>query len=199
MAEQVLSDKQVQTLIKSALADLRKTEKGYQDKPIGPNWVLAEGKLKKAYAGLELKKVRVPQLGPILKGGKSVLKHDCTHYTDGIGWPAFDDMADPGHAVIAPENMVIYDNTSGAQGGDAFYCRGASGMLYWVGHISRVPSQGKFFKKGEVMTYVSGQHSHPHVHLAINSVPLIGHHLISKTDYSHGAPLIGVQLYKWLS
>jgi hypothetical protein len=34
----------------------------------------------------------------------------------------------------------------------------------------------------------------PHVHLAIDARPLLGHHLISHTDYTHGAPTIGAQL-----
>jgi hypothetical protein len=187
-----VNDKQRLTLLNSAMADLRKTKKGYDR--TAPNWDNAFDKLHKLAIDLRPDVSKVPALGPIVKGEKSILLHDCTHYTSGIGWPAFDEMADPGAWVLAPEACIVYDNTSGAQGGDAFYFRGASGMLYWVGHIAAVPVQGRTFKKGEKMTTVSSQHPRPHAHLAINSVPLIGHHLISRTDYSHGAPLIGKQL-----
>lgn len=194
-----MTDKQQLALIKSLKADLRKTKEGYVTHPNGPHWRNAMRKLTTLEASLTPQPNRVPLLGPIRTGGKSVLKHDCTHYTTGVGWPAFDDSDDPGTAVIAPEALIVYDNTSGAQGGDAFYARGASGMLYWIAHITYVPRQGATFKKGQKMTTISRDHPRPHVHLAINSVPLIGHHLISRTDYSHGAPLIGVQLTRALN
>jgi hypothetical protein len=192
-----VNDKQQLALLKSAMSDLRATKKGYDR--TAPNWDSAFDKLERLAVDLRPPVNRVPALGPCRRGGKSVLLHDCTHYTDGIGWPAFDDVDNAGTEVLAVEDLIIYDNTSGAQGGDAFYCRGASGMLYWYGHISRVPAQGARYKKGAVMTTISSQHPVPHVHLAINSVPLIGHHLISRTDYSHGAPLIGVQLARILN
>lgn len=144
-------------------------------------------------------KPEIPELGPIIDGGKSVLLHDCTHLTSGLEWPAFDDAKffdkrDVGRAVLAPEDCVVDDNTSGAAGGDAFYITGASGLRYWVGHISTVPKLGAKFKKGATMTEISSEHSRPHVHLGIDARPLIGHHLISHDDYTHGAPTVGAQL-----
>ena len=194
-----MTDKEQRALIKSLTADLRKTKEGYVDNPTGVHWRNAMRKLKELEASVTPQPNRVPNLGPIVRSDKSVLKHDCTHYTDGVGWPAFDVMGAPGTDVIALENLTIYDNTSGAQGGDAFYARGASGMLYWYAHITYVPRQGASFKKGAKLTEISREHASPHVHLAINSVPLIGHHLISKRDYSHGAPLIGLQLARVLN
>ena len=191
-----MNDAEQLKLLKSAMADLRKTKKGYER--TAPNWDNAFDKLEKLAVDLRPHVSKVPKLGPCRKGGKSVLLHDCTHYTDGVGWPAFDDVASAGTPVLAVEDMIVYDNTSGAQGGDAFYTRGASGMLYWYGHIAAVPAQGRRFKKGATMSTISRDHPIPHVHLGINSVPLIHHHLISKTDYSHGAPLIGVQLARSL-
>lgn len=186
-------------LLRKAKSELKLTKEGF--KPDRPHWQNAIGYLNKLEASLKTppKRNRVPPLGSILRGHKSVLLYACTHYTDGVGWPAFDQQDDPGTDVIAPEDIIIYDNTSGAQGGDAFYCRGASSMLYWIGHISWVPSQGARFKKGQKITEVSRDHPVPHVHLAINATPLIGHHLISRHDYAPGAPLIGVQLARALN
>lgn len=134
-------------------------------------------------------------LGPILVGGVSILAQDCTHLTTGLGWPAFDTgFAQIGLGVVAPEPLVVYDNTSSAMGGDAFYCRGDSGLEYWVAHISTVPAQGARFAAGQIMTRISADSAMPHVHLAINAVPVLGRPLVSRDNYTHGAPLIGDQL-----
>jgi hypothetical protein len=186
-----MTNKELLVKLRSAHADLRKTE-GFN--PEGVHWRNALRKIKEIEAALTPQPSRVPNLGPIVAGGRSILLYDCTHITDGVGWPAFDHVCAAGTPVLAPESIMIYDNTSGAQGGDAFYGRGASGMRYWFGHIAHVPRQGMVFAKGKVMTVVSSDHPHPHVHLGIDAKPLIGRALISHTDYTHGAPLIGKQL-----
>lgn len=140
---------------------------------------------------------KVPLLGPIVKDGKSVLLQDCTHITDGLGWPAFDDGFRVGLAIVAPEAGYVDDNTSSAQGGNAFYFTGNSGIRYWIGHIAEVPKLNQRFKKGEVMTHISADHPRPHVHLGLDARKLLhGKHLESHTNYTHGAPLIGAQLAK---
>jgi hypothetical protein len=96
--------------------------------------------------------------------------------------------------VLAPEDCRVDDNTSGAQGGDAFYLRGDSGMRYWIGHIAAVPALGTRFRKGQKMTTISADHSVPHVHVGIDARPLLGRHLVAHRNYTHGAPLIGTQL-----
>lgn len=138
----------------------------------------------------------VPKLGPIVQGGKSVLLHDCTHITSGLGWPAFDDGFGAGKVVVAPEACVVDDDTSGSAGGEAFYVKGASGLRYWVAHITTVPKKGTRFAKGRRMTTTANISlgGGPHVHLAIDARPVIGHHLLSATNYTHSAPAIGVQL-----
>lgn len=142
-------------------------------------------------------KPKVPALGPIVAGGTSVLLQDCTHITDGLGWPAFDDGFKVGRAVIAPEDCIVDDNTSSAQGGNAFYITGNSGIRYWIGHIAEVPALHRRFKKGETMTHISADHPRPHVHLGLDARKLLhGHHLESHTNYTHGATPIGVQLAK---
>lgn len=187
-----MTDKECAALLVAAVDELKLTKIGYTPQP-GTHWARAMTKILKVIDDLEEK--MVSPLGPIKLGGKSILLFECTHFTEGIGWPAFDDKGRPGTAIIAPEPLVVYDNTSGAQGGDAFYCRGEwTAMEYWVGHITTVPRQGARFVKGQKMTTISADHVIPHVHLGINAVPYIGKPLISHDNYSVGAPKIGVQL-----
>jgi hypothetical protein len=170
---------------------LKRTTRGYN--PNGVHWRTAMTLLDEVEADLAAS--LVPMLGPIVAGGKSVLLQDCTHITSGLGWPAFDDGWIAGKAVVAPEVCVVDDNTSSAAGGgDAFYVKGASGIRYYVAHITTVPAQGKRFAKGATMTRISPEHARDHVHLGIDARPLIGRHLVAHDDYTHGAPLIGVQL-----
>jgi hypothetical protein len=188
-----MNDGQRLALLNEAVKELKLTKEGYPDKlKPGTHWARAMNDLK--YLAADLKPTPVPQLGKVLPNGKTVLMECCTHFTDVLNWPAYDEKGTPGTQVLAPENLVVYDNTSSAQGGDAFYARGKSGIRYWFGHISTVPRLGAEFKKGQPMTKISREHPVPHVHVALDVRPLIGRHLISHHDYSQGAPLIGVQL-----
>lgn len=190
-----MTKKQKLNAVRRAITHLREAE-GYN--PTGPHYKAVMDTLKKLereYAP----KSSVPALGPIVAGGASVLAQDCTHFTSGLDWPAFDDGWAAGKAVIAPEDGVVDDNTSGAQGGDAFYFQGDSGIRYWIGHITRVPAQGTRFAKGAAMTTISSDHPRPHVHLGLDVRKLTGgRHLISHTNYTHGAPTIGEQLRAWM-
>lgn len=93
-----------------------------------------------------------------------------THTTDGMDWgkgTAVDIMAPPGTPVGAPEDgVVVYYHPTGAQGGGSMLLRAASGRSYWIGHIdgAAVPP-GTQVRRGQVITYVSADHSAPHVHL----------------------------------
>lgn len=192
-----MTRKQKLNAVKRAQQHLRAAE-GYN--PVGVHYKYVMDTLKKLEKEYADPVAPTLNLGPIIKGGKSILLHDCTHLTGGLGWPAFDDAptftaADAGHPVLAPEDGFVDDNTSGAQGGDAFYFTGKSGIRYWVGHIAKVPAQGTRFAKGAVMTTISGDHARPHVHLGVDARKVLGgKHLVSHTNYTHGAPLIGVQL-----
>lgn len=139
-------------------------------------------------------KPTVPVLGPIVAGGSSVLNMKLTHNTDGIeGYPAFDDGWIAGRHVIAPEKLLVMEQ-SGAQGGDAFYARGTSGMRYWVGHVLSAPSTGRGFERGETMATLANLPSYqggPHVHLGLNARALgVELHV---TGYGPG-PTVGDQL-----
>lgn len=143
----------------------------------------------------------IPKLGPVYPGGKSILLEDCTHMTSVLGWPAFDTAfpaRPPGprlRDIIAPEACSVYDDTSDAVGGDAFYVKGVSGIKYWIAHISFVPKKGTKFRKGQKMTRTSPEHPRIHAHIALDVRAITGgRHLKSHTNYTHGAPLIGKQL-----
>jgi hypothetical protein len=140
----------------------------------------------------------VPPLGPVIKGGKSVLDHDCTHATSGIPlYPAFDDAFYEGADIIAPEPITV-TRQSGSNPGQAFYADGESGLRYWFGHMDRTPAVGKKFAKGAFIgeTCENNVGGGPHVHVAVNVERLwgSGKQLKHHTNYTHGAPTIGTQL-----
>jgi hypothetical protein len=197
-----VTDKQRAALLSRARKHLRQTTRGYNE--TGSEWKAAIKLLDELEADLA-PKTNVPALGPVLRGGSSILEEDLTHDTGGIpDYPAFDaGFGDVGRDVIAPEALEITDDTSGSQGGDAFYARGKSGIEYWFGHITHVPKQGTKFRKGQKMTEIAPRelphHRTPHLHLAVDARPLIGHVLLHKIGYQHGAPTIGAQLKKALA
>lgn len=146
----------------------------------------------------------IPQLGQLYSGGSSPMAHDLTHRTGGLAgvrgsvWPAYDDGWIIGRVILAVDDLTVFDQSSSA-GGDAFFARGASGLEFWYGHLaSPVPATGRQFERGEPVGRIASM-ARAHVHLAINAVPLIGHDLAHRTDYSHGAPLVGAQLREALS
>ena len=203
-----MTDKQRLELLEYALKELRKTKEGYDSAgQTGGHWRRAMQRLDaleedlKPKAGLSTAPtgVGVPNLGPVWKGGKSILQQDCTHPTSGIPlYPAFDDAFVAGREIIAPEALEVTRDSS-SRPGDAFYARGRSGVRYWFGHLVRAPSVGTRFRKGETMGFVLDHNigGGPHVHVGINveDVVAAGRELRrSPKDYTHGGPLIGKQL-----
>jgi hypothetical protein len=193
-----MTEKQLAALLKSCRADLRKTREGYTTHPDGPWWSKAMPKLDQAIKSLE--RPPVPSLGPVLEDGLDVLLMAPTHNTDGVPHhPAFDTgFGQAGRWVLAPERLSV-TKQSGAQGGDAFYGAGASGLLYWFGHITPAPPTGRTFKKGERISRIADQSGTDHVHLGIDARKLIGKDLLygrdgDGPDYTWGAPTIGAQL-----
>lgn len=145
-------------------------------------------------------KPKVPALGPMVAGGKSVLDHDCTHATSGIPlYPAFDDVFYQGAKIIAPEKLTVTRQSS-SNPGHAFYADGASKLRWWFGHLDRTPNVGRVFAKGELigLTCPVSTGGGPHVHVAINVEKYpgfgAGKQLKHHTNYTHGAPLIRAQL-----
>lgn len=199
-----MTDKQQATLVRSMWADLRKTEKGYkQGGGGGPHWTNAATKRDRLLADLD--RQPVPALGPVLEDGLDMLLMAPTHNTDGVpNHPAFDTgFGQAGRWVLAPELLTI-QRQSGAQGGDAVYALGKSGISYWIGHIGVAPATGRTFKKGERISRIADQTGTDHVHWGLDVRPLIGKNLLygrngNGPDYTWGAPTIGAQLAKGMA
>ncbi len=206
-----MTDKQRLELLEFALEELRKTKEGFVSAgQTGGHWRRAMQRLDALEEDLKSKPVqltataqsRLPHLGPVWKGGKSILEQDCTHATSGIPhFPAFDDAFIAGRKIIAPEALEV-TRASSSNPGDAFYAKGRSGLQYWFGHLAKAPSVGTKFRKGETMGTVLDHNvgGGPHVHVAINIERIVepGKELEHHTNYTHGAPLIRKQLAELL-
>lgn len=209
-----MTDAQRLELLEYALKELRKTDRGYGTAgQTGGHWRRAMQRLDALAEDLGAETTTtpapevpgapgVPRLGPVWRGGKSVLEQDCTHATSGIPrFPAFDDAFVAGRKVVAPEALRV-TKASSSNPGDAFFATGRSGLRYWFGHLVRAPSVGTKFRKGETMGEVLDHNvgGGPHVHVALNIERLIGpgKQLVHHTNYTHGAPLIGRQLEELL-
>jgi hypothetical protein len=178
---------------------LKQTEKGYD--PRAPRWSRAM----RLIDGVEeqLRRPPVPDLGPVIRGDKSLLLWAPTHNTDGLGftgsdYPAFDSGWEAGLVVIAPERMRVTRQSS-AQGADAFYASGVSTLDYWVGHIDRAPITGAVLDKGDRISQIAHIPGVDHLHWGIDARRLIGRDLRygrngNGPDYTFGSPTIGRQL-----
>lgn len=198
-----MTDAKLKALIKSAVVDLRETREGYKTSPNGPYWRSAMAKLEQALEALS--KPPVPALGPCLEGDQPMLAYSPTHNTDGVpNYPAFDaGFGQAGRWILAPELLKV-TRQSGAQGGDAVYAEGRSGILYWIGHIGVAPATGRVFRKGEKIARIADQAGTDHVHWGMDVRPLTGRSLLygrngNGPDYTYGSPSIGVQLTKMLA
>jgi hypothetical protein len=205
-----MTDKQRLELLEFALKELRKTKEGFNTAgQTGGHWRGAMQRLDELQEDLKPKAEQatapatgVPKLGPVWRGGKSILVQDLTHATGGLPlYPAFDDAFVAGKEVIAPEGLVVARDSS-SHPGDAFHATGRSGVRYWFGHLVNAPAVGTKFRKGETMGTVLDHNvgGGPHVHVGINieDVVAAGRELKHHTNYTHGAPLIGKQLKQLL-
>lgn len=199
-----MTNAQRDALLRSAMTDLRKTEKGYKPtNGTGPNWENAFRKLNQLHTDLAMPPV--PNLGPVLEDGPSMLTVSPTHNTDGVpNHPAFDTgFGQAGRWIIAPESLTITQQ-SGAMGGEAVYAVGRSKIEYWIGHIVEAPATGKKFAKGQRICRIADQAGTDHVHWGLDTRPLIGKNLLygrngNGPDYTWGAPTIGQQLARVLA
>lgn len=153
---------------------------------------------------------KIPDLGPVVPNGRSVLVQDLTHMTGGLepDYPAFDDGWAAGVKVIAPEPLTVTRQSSavrrdGNPNGKAFYATGASGILYWFGHTDVAPAVGAKFAKGATMCTISPNHEQPHLHVGIDAKP-IGVALKwgrdgNGPDYTHCPVTVGEQLAQALA
>ena len=199
-----MTDRQRLALAKQIRADYRHTAEGYLTHPTGPQWRKVEAGMARLIADLDRKPV--PALGPVLEDGLPILLLAPTHNTDGVpNHPAFDaGFGQAGRWVLAPEFLTVTQQSS-AQGGDAVYAKGRSGINYWIGHISPAPATGRQFKKGERMSRVADQAGTDHVHWGLDVRALTGGVGLAYgrdgdgPDYTWGSPTIGAQLTKLMA
>lgn len=153
---------------------------------------------------------KVPALGPIEVGGKSLLQHSLTHATSGLPlYPALDAVWDAGDRVLAPEAGKITRHSGNSNGGYSVYMTGKSGLEYYCTHLTfakRAPLGA--IKKGATLGIVGDPRNFPaqnveHAHLGINAEKYLGKGKQLKygrtgkgPDYTKGSPIIGVQLAK---
>lgn len=198
-----MTDKQRLAALRRAVQHLRRTTQSYleyEESGVGSEWMAALRDLE--ILERDLMRSQVPNLGPVWKGGRSVLDHDLTHATSGIPlYPAFDDAFSAGTPIIAPEPITVTKDSS-SNPGDAFYALGRSGIRYWFGHLSRAPITGTKFDRGAVVGKVLDHNvgGGPHVHVGVNVELLLGkgRELVHHTNYTHGAPTVRRQLTTWL-
>jgi hypothetical protein len=149
---------------------------------------------------------KVPALGPVFAGDKSLLQCSPTHDTSGLGlYSAFDSGWKKGLLVLAPEAMTVTRHSGTASGGFSVYATGVSGLLYYFQHMEsagRAPvgrAVAKGGKIGVLGDFVGARV--PHLHLGINIEALAGKGKqlkFGKTgtgpSYTVGSPDIGAQL-----
>lgn len=183
---------------------LKLTEKGYD--PRAPRW--REAMLLIDTVEADLAGPPIPYLGPVIPGGKPLNLHAPTHNTDGLkkrtgsDYPAVDFGWKAGLPILAPEPLVVTDQSS-AQGADAFYATGDSGLKHWLGHIVKAPATGLRFARGQIVARIAAISGADHGHWGIDARPLIGHDLTwgkpVGEDYTFGGPTYGQQLTKALA
>jgi hypothetical protein len=202
-AHVMLSDEERLGLLEEGIGHLKRTKEGYDEflsTGRGSEWRAALKSLDKLAADLAVthEEARLQatheHLGPVLAGHKGVCDNDLTHATDGFPWhPAYDDFADPGTPVLAPEDLVI-TKWGSAQGGESVHADGVSGIHWWFGHVDKRRPVGTKIKKGQRFASVSAEHREPHVHVGVDARAVIGHELEHHTNYTHGAPKVCAQL-----
>lgn len=198
-----MTDKQRLELLRSLKRDAMQTKQGFiqwDENHVGTHWRDWLRKMERLER--DLLPDPLPNLGPVRRGGKSLLQYQLTHNTDGIPlYPAFDDNWGLGTISIAPEPLTVIAPYTSSNPGAAFYARGASKVEYWIGHLTRSPSIGTRFVKGQEIGRSVAQAGAEHTHWGINVENLLGQGkqlLYGRTghgpDYTYGSPTIGAQL-----
>lgn len=207
-----MTDKQRAAKLARARRELERTQDGYMQSPNGPRWRAAFAILDELAA--DLRRPPVPALGPLTAGGLALSLMAPTHKTDGATWPAGQPyiavdsgFGAGGRPVLAVEALRVTRDSS-AQGGDAFYATGASGIRYWYGHLDRAPAVGARFRKGQTVGRIKfgpGQPpGGPHAHIGLDVTPLgmppLRYGATGRgPQYTFGSPTIGAQLAKGLA
>lgn len=213
-----MTDKQRLALLRDAIARLEKTGEGYVQakKNLGEHghWKAAMQQLRAIEGDLapppKPPPPKVPKLGPVFTGDKSLLAYSLTHATSGLPlYPALD--GNPlvpwakGAKVIAPEPVTVTRHSGNANSGWSLYATGKSGILYYFTHMESAgrAAVGAKVKKGGKIGVIGDfvGANVPHLHLGLNVEALAGKGKQLKygasgkgPDYTHGSPTIGAQL-----
>jgi murein DD-endopeptidase MepM/ murein hydrolase activator NlpD len=126
---------------------------------------------------------KTPALGPLEKGGASLLDFALSHDTSGIPlYPATDTVWTKGTTVIAPEDLKV-TKASSSKPGCAFYAEGVSGCRYWFGHLTSALPVGTTVKKGKKIGVVGAFSGYtPHLHVGFNVEKILG----KGKEFKHG-------------
>ncbi len=117
-------------------------------------------------------------VGPVVKGGASLLDLTPTHQTSGIDRYVATDTAwgdGGGISVYAPEAVTVAVKDTSANPGEAMYLNGASGLRYWIGHLDRDAPLGTKFAKGAFLGKTVNQApGADHAHVGVNGEAFLG-------------------------
>lgn len=198
--------------LRRAITHLKNTRQGYdafeRSGGLGSEWNLAMDDLKALerdlVKSLVVPKPRWADIGPVTKGGASLLDMSLTHDTSGIAlFPAVDLAWGAGVSMYAPEPVTVDTKDTSANPGEALYLTGRSGMRYWFAHIDRDYKLGTKFAAGAFLgkTVDTSKGGGPHGHVGVNGEAFLGKGKQFKygrdgdgPDYTLGAPTIRNQL-----
>jgi murein DD-endopeptidase MepM/ murein hydrolase activator NlpD len=139
-------------------------------------------------------------LGPVVKGDKSVLEHSLTHATSGLPlYPAFDTGWKNGTFVLAPERVTVTRHSGGSHAGWSIYATGESKIRYYITHLNQSrASVGSSVPQGWVLgtvgDFVGARVPHAHVGINVEQILGTGKELKHNTNYTGGQPTVGQQL-----
>ena len=193
-----MNDAERRKLLNKAVVRLKQTKDGYH--ATGPHWAAAMGMLNELDEDLK-PDVEIPLLGPIQKGGPSLLKVRLTHETTGLPlYPAIDTAWAAGTVIIAPEDGEVTRHSGGPGGGYSVYMTGKSDLDYYGTHLKAAGRHAiGAVKRGQQLGVVGSPQQFPdqrvaHVHFGVNAEKLLGKG--KQLKYGEGAATIGVQLAK---
>lgn len=192
---------------KERVAAIRRARRHLQDadgyRPNGTHY----REIDKILNALEAEFVLRPKwadIGPVTKGGASLLDMSLTHDTSGIAlFPAVDLAWGAGVPMYAPEPVTVDTRDTSSNPGEALYLTGRSGMRYWFAHIDRDYPLGTKFAKGAFLgkTVDTSKGGGPHGHVGVNGEAFLGKGKQFKygrdgdgPDYTLGAPTVRNQL-----
>lgn len=202
-----MTEKQRLNTLRRAIVALKHTDRGYAsfdpEEPLGGHWKVAMRLLTDLEKDLAARP-KWADIGPVTKGGASLLDMALTHKTSGIPlFPAIDLAWGAGVPMYAPENCTVDTKDTSANPGEALYLTGRSKMRYWFGHLDRDHPLGTRFRKGDFLgrTVNTRKGGGPHGHVGVNAEEFLGRgkQLLygrdgTGPDYTLGAPTIRRQL-----